>query len=829
MACAVSTDTDVSGESFLDNNLFAEVIVANKCKETDRTYSYLIPKDMEDKVDVGSRVIVPFGMGNKQLEGYVFEVKDSIDFNVSKIKPVVRALDDEPVMSPELVELAKWMKYKYLSYYIDAIQAIVPSPVRTKSSYSIELCDSEDIYEKITRLNSVNIIEIVEYLEINGGSAKLEEIREYFSNLKIDYYVKKLIEAGVVSKLQKIGNKIGKKTEKLIYLNEAASFEIKKNANKQKEILELLKENPGMSMYKIKEACGDCDSTVRIMEKKGYIRIEEREEYREVNSKIYTEKIHKLSEAQLSALENIRSFFSQGKDVVLHGVTGSGKTEVYLELIEESLAEGKDSIMLVPEISLTPQMVSRFKNRFGDNIAIMHSRLSEGEKYDEWRKIKAGIVKVAIGARSAVFVPFKALGLIIIDEEHEHTYKSELKPKYLTREVAEKRCQLEGAHLLMGSATPSIETYYRAKVGELGLAELPDRVNGSPMPEVEVVDMREELKSGNKTIFSSSLTEAILENLKSGDQMILFLNRRGHSTFVSCRQCGIVMKCPRCSISLTYHMKSEKLVCHYCGYERDNPTICPKCKSDKIKYFGVGTQKLEKEFQKKFSVRNVLRMDADTTSRKNSHEEILDKYRRREANVLLGTQMISKGLDFPDVTLVGVITADTSLNLPDFRSGERTFQMIAQVAGRSGRASKKGRVIVQTYSPEHYSIEYARSHDYKSFFEQEIMLRKELGYPPFSSIANIMISGTIESEVINYANEISLLLDESIKSYVDVEKLGPAAATISRIKNRFRWQIVIKSKSEEKLRTILRALSETCGEGQSNASISVDLNPQSMI
>ncbi|MDD4503407.1 MAG: primosomal protein N' [Clostridiaceae bacterium] len=813
----------------MDKKLFAEVIVANKCKETDRTYSYLIPKEMEKKVTVGSRVIVPFGMGNKQLEGYVLEVKDSINFSSSRLKSIVRMLDDEPVMSPELVELAKWMKEKYLSYYIDAIQTIVPSPVRTKSSYIIELSDSEDTYEKIAKLNSNSIMDIVEFIELNGGSVKLGDIKEYFSDRKIEYYMKKLLEAGVVQKLQVIGNKIGKKTEKLLYLNEEASIEIRKNAIKQKEIYEWLLSNTGISLAKLKEACGDCDSAVKAMEKKGYIKIVEKDEYRKVASKVYSEKRHELSEEQRKALENIRCFFSQGRDVVLHGVTGSGKTEVYLELIEECLSLGKDSIMLVPEISLTPQMVSRFKNRFGDNIAVLHSRLSEGEKYDEWRKIKAGIVKIAIGARSAVFAPFKALGLIIIDEEHEHTYKSETKPKYLTREVGEKRCRLEGANMLMGSATPSIETYYRARMGEIGLAELRSRVNGSPMPEVEVVDMREELKSGNKTVFSSSLTEAILDNLKSKDQMILFLNRRGHSTFVSCRQCGIVMKCPRCSISLTYHMKSEKLVCHYCGYERDNPTVCPKCKSTKIKYFGVGTQKLEKEFQKKFSVKNVLRMDADTTSKKNSHQEILDKYKRGESNVLIGTQMISKGLDFPDVTLVGVIAADTSLNLPDFRSAERTFQIITQVAGRSGRASKKGRVIVQTYNPEHYSIEYARYHDYKGFYEKEIMLRKELCYPPFSSIANIIISGTIENEVIKYANEISILLDADLKQYTGVEKLGPAAASISRIKNRFRWQIVIKSKSEEILRTILGGLADTCGEGQSNASISMDLNPQNMV
>ncbi len=813
----------------MDNNLFAEVIVANKCKETDRTYSYLIPEEMKPAVEIGSRVLVPFGIGNKQLEGYVLEIKDNVNFSIKKVKPVAKVLDDEPVMSPALVELAKWMKEKYLSYYIDSIQAIVPSPVRTKSSYIIELAEDEKVYDRIAGLNSNSIMEIIEYIELNGGSVKLDDIKEYFSDRKIDYYMKKLLEAGVVRRYQQIGNKIGKKLSKHLYLVEGINIEIKKNAKKQKEIFEQLEKNPGISLKALKQACGDCDSAVKAMEEKGYIRIEEVEEYRKVQSRMYSEIRHELTDAQNKALDDIRSFFSMGKDVVLHGVTGSGKTEIYLELIEECLSKGQDSIMLVPEIALTPQTVSRFRNRFGDNIAILHSGLSEGEKYDEWRKIKRGMVKVAIGARSAVFAPFSNLGIIIIDEEHEHTYKSEIKPKYLTREVAEKRCRLEGAHLLMGSATPSVETYYRARIGELGLAELPERANGSPMPEVEVVDMREELKSGNKTIFSDSLTEAVLDNLRSGDQMILFLNRRGHSTFVSCRECGIVLKCPRCSISLTYHMKNEKLACHYCGYERNNPTTCPKCGSEKIKYFGVGTQKLEREFQKKFSIKNILRMDADTTSRKNSHQEILDKYRRREANVLLGTQMIAKGLDFPDVTLVGVIAADTSLNLPDFRSGERTFQMIAQVAGRSGRAEKKGRVIVQTYNPEHYSIEYARYHDFKGFYEQEIMLRRELCYPPFSSIGNIIISGTDENEVIRYANEISRKLDESIKEHMDAEKLGPVAATISRIKNRYRWQIVIKSKREETLRSILGDLSLTCGEGQPNASISMDLNPQSML
>lgn len=813
----------------MGKKLFAEVIVSNKHREIDRVYSYALPEDAAEKARVGSRAIVPFGMGNKRIEGYIVGIKESVDFDASKIKSIEKVLDDDPVMSDRMIELAKWMKEKYLCCYIDAIQAIVPSPIRTKSSCVLMLNDSEAAYEKLEKVSSDIMLEIVDFIEMSGGTVRLEDVKEYFGERKIDYYIKKLQEMGVLTKHQSIANKVGKKLGKLLYVREGIKPEIKKNAAKQREVMELIYQNPGIELSRLKKICSGCDGAVRTLASKGFINIIEREEFREINSTVIREKRHELTEEQRSAISEIRRFFSEGKNVLLHGVTGSGKTEVYLELIEENLLKGKDSIMLVPEISLTPQMVSRVKNRFGDKVAVLHSGLSEGEKFDEWRKIKSGLAKVAVGARSAVFAPFSDLALVIIDEEHENTYKSDIRPKYLTREVAEKRCEIEGAHLLLGSATPSIETYYMAKTGRLGLVELPNRVNGGEMPEIEVVDMREELKNGNKTIFSESLTHNILDKLKKGDQIILFLNRRGHSTFVSCRECGLVMKCPRCSISYTYHMKEDKLVCHYCGYERDNPKICPKCGSAKIKYFGVGTQKLEKEFQKKFSIKNVLRMDADTTARKNSHQEILDKYRRRESNVLLGTQMISKGLDFPGVTLVGVITADTSLNLPDFRSAERTFQMIAQVAGRSGRGEKSGKVIVQTYNPGHYSIAYARHHDYKGFYDEEIKLRKELGYPPFTTMANLIISGTNEQEVIKLANEISIFIDDGVKRYKDMEKLGPAAAAISKIKNRYRWQIVLKSPDEEDLRELLAVLLSRNFEGRSNASVSIDLNPQNMI
>ncbi len=807
---------------------FAEIIVNNKCRETDRPFSYAVPEGLKEGICPGSRVIVPFGKGNKQLEGYVLCLKARSDIDAAKLKPISRLIDHETVLSEKMLELAKWMREKYLCYYIEAIQAIVPSPIRTKSSVVVELQEGAETEEKLRKLQPGIMLQILEYLEAKGGSAGMDELRSYFQGAKIDGTIKKLEEMGIILKSQIIGHKIGKKTEKFYHAHEQAAQLVGKRAKKQLELLEHISRNPGIAHTELKQLYGDCDGALRILLEKGCIAVNERDSYRELKSGVYAEIRHPLTLDQQNALLLMEGYFRQKKNVLLHGVTGSGKTEVYLEIIEAYMSKGKASIVLVPEISLTPQMISRFKNRFGDAVAVLHSGLSEGEKYDEWRRIRAGRVKVAVGARSAVFAPFDNLGIIIIDEEHEHTYKSEIKPKYLTWEVAEKRCQLEDAHLILGSATPAIETYYRAMSGTLGLVELPKRANGSDMPEVVVVDMREELKNGNKTIFSDSLKEAVEENLKKGNQMILFLNRRGYSTFVSCRQCGLVMRCPRCSISLTYHMKENKLTCHYCGYERENPKQCPKCASDKIKYFGVGTQKVEKEFQKTFSIQNTLRMDADTTSAKNAHEQLLTRFRNKESKVLLGTQMISKGLDFPDVTLVGVIAADTSLNLPDFRSAERTFQMIAQVAGRSGRGAKSGRVVVQTYCPEHYSIQFAQAHDYKGFYRQEIMLRKELGYPPFSSLVNLMVSGMNLKKVMEAAEKIDAFVSPALKA-AGIEKLGPAPAPLSRIKNRHRWQIILKGEDGQNLRDVAAALLSSGLTELPEVTVSIDLNPLNML
>lgn len=809
--------------------MFAEVIINNKHRETDKVFHYAIPDSLQEKLQPGCRVIVPFGISNKNMEAYVIGLTDHIDFPIKRIKYIGSIIDDYPLIPGKMLRLVEWMREKYICFYIDAIQTVIPTPIRTKSTSVIELIEEDYEDKKLRLANSETLTEILEYIEENDGKASLADLKSYFSNIKLEYFLKKLIDSKLIQKKQVIKSKIGKKIDKLLYINNNVDMEAMKRAPKQKELLSYIQDNPGISLTKLKTVFDNCDSTIKTMLNKSYINAIEKEEYRYGEQRIYEDKQFVHTPMQLDAIRKIEQYFSEKKNVLLHGVTGSGKTEVYLDLIEKYIKMGKDCIILVPEISLTPQMITRFKGRLADKIAVLHSGLSEGEKYDEWRKIKTGEVKAVVGARSAIFAPFTNLGIIIIDEEHENTYKSEIKPKYLTREVAEKRCELENARLILGSATPSIESYYRAQKGELGLVELPDRINGKEMPEVTVVDMREELKQGNKTIFSKQLTDEILQTLKDDNQLILFLNRRGHSTFVSCRECGLVLKCPRCSISLTYHINEDNLSCHYCGAMKPNPKLCPKCGSKNIKYFGVGTQKLEKEFHKKFSIKNTLRMDADTTRFKNSHESILDIFRSGKSKVLLGTQMISKGLDFPDVTLVGVITADTSINLPDFRSAEKTFQMIAQVAGRSGRGSKEGKVIVQTYTPDHYSILFAQTHDYIGFYREEIKLRQEMAYPPFSQLANIIISGFDENRVIKTAHEIGAYLDSEIKKYQTLDKLGPSTAPLARIKSKHRWQIILKGNSELELRGLLLNLLQSKYADLDGIVLSVDINPNNML
>ena len=546
----------------------------------------------------------------------------------------------------------------------------------------------------------------------------------------------------------------------------------------------------------------------------------------------YNDRVYNKDSAKTLTIEQeniIREYInSDDKMFLLKGVTGSGKTEVYMKLVERVLLEGKSAIILVPEIALTPQMIERFKGRFGVNVALFHSKLSDGERFDEWFRVKEGKAKVIVGARSAIFLPAKNLGLIIIDEEHENTYKSEQNPKYQTKEIAEYLSELKGCKVILGSATPSIETYYRALTGEMKLLELNSRVDNKPMPPMKVIDMRNELKGGNKSLFSRELFIAIQERLKRKEQIILFLNRRGFSTFVSCRSCGYVFKCDECDISMTYH-KNGLLICHYCGKTKREPRECPKCHSKYVKFFGAGTQRVEEEVKKYFNNVRILRMDVDTTRDKHSYERIYNTFKNGEADILIGTQMVSKGLDFKNVTLVGILAADMSINIPDYRAAERTFQIITQVAGRAGRGDKQGEVLIQTYTPQHYSLQYAVNYDYEGFYEKEFTVRAMMKYPPFGKL--LLINGTSKKEELlkNFMHKITMMIKPLVESCLDIEILGPIPCMISKVKENYRWQIVIKGEFDSYFsKNIKEILYDENKNVYNDIRISMDINPNNL-
>jgi primosomal protein N' (replication factor Y) len=538
-----------------------------------------------------------------------------------------------------------------------------------------------------------------------------------------------------------------------------------------------------------------------------------------------------LTAEQTAALKPIQEKIHHDEHDVflLYGVTGSGKTEVYLQAIASVIEKGKEAIMLVPEISLTPQTVKRFKERFGEQVAVMHSGLSVGEKYDEWRKIHRKEVKVVVGARSAVFAPFESLGLVIIDEEHESSYKQEETPRYHARDVAIERAKSYGCPVILGSATPTLESFARAKKNVYKLLTLSQRMNKNALPAVDIVDMREELRTGNRSMFSELLFTKLKDRLEKGEQTVLMLNKRGHSSFVMCRSCGLVINCPNCDISLTYHRFNDIMKCHYCGFEEGMPSVCPECESEHIRFFGTGTQKVEEELAKILPEARVIRMDVDTTSKKGSHERLLNAFGEGKADILLGTQMIAKGLDFPNITLVGVLSADTMLHLPDFRSSEKTFQLLTQVSGRAGRHQLPGEVVIQTYTPEHYSIELSALQDYDAFYEREMYLRRQSHYPPYYYVVLITVSHEDLMKTVSVTEKITNYLGSRLNR--DSVVLGPVASPISRINNRYRYQCLIKYKREPDLNQHLRTLLEHYQKetAQNHLQISIDLNPQIMM
>ena len=729
----------------------------------------------------------------------------------------------EIILNSEAIEIDRPFTYKVpldMEEKVKVGQIVkVPFGVRSKpvEGFILDLKAEEEMKVSF-KMKNILSVENEEPIITEDDLKLINFLREEYLCKYIDA-IRLLIPVGILK-----GAK-SKSRNVIVFIND--NLEKIKNKDGYIEIIDFIKRNTGKyTKTELSKEHGFSIYKLNKLMEHGLIKSEEEIVFR-YNTREYNKDVQKnLTVEQSMAIKEIEE--SEENLILLKGVTGSGKTEVYMRIVEKTLEEGKSAIVLVPEIALTPQMIERFKGRFGSNVALFHSKLSDGERFDEWYRVKEGKASLIIGARSAIFLPAKNLGLIIIDEEHENTYKSDQNPKYQTKEVAEYIAKLKGCKVILGSATPTIESYYRAISGEMKLVELNHRVDNKPMPKMMLVDMREELRSGNKSLFSRRLYASMKEKLEKGEQIILFLNRRGFSTFVSCRSCGYVFHCEDCDISMTYH-KNGFLVCHYCGKTKKQPNLCPKCGSKYVKFFGAGTERVEEEVRRYFKNARILRMDVDTTRAKDSHEKIYNAFKAREADILIGTQMVSKGLDFPNVTLVGILAADMSLNLPDYRAAERSFQIITQVAGRAGRGDKEGEVIVQTYTPEHYSLQYAKKYDYENFYEKEFTIRAMMGYPPFGRILLINGSGKNEDELRKQMIYLGEKVKEKAEEFGGLEVLGPTPCIIYRIKENYRWQIIIKGEFSSKFsKSIKDILYDKANNVYNDIRVSMDINPNSL-
>ena len=725
--------------------MFADVIVDIQHEKLDKIFQYRIPASMEDRLEPGMEVLVPFGKGNRQIKGYVTGISETCDYDLSKVKEIIEIPERGMEIEAKLVALAAWMKANYGGTMIQSLKTVLP--IKQKENAKVK---------KRLRL----------LLDEETGKRQLH------------YY-------------------------------------LEKNQKARARLMAALLDDPLLEYELVTKKLNITMPVIRALEEQGVLAVETEQVFR-TPVKQTEQKAQEITYTpeQQNVIECFRQDYTEGmrKTYLIHGVTGSGKTEVYMEMIRTVVDQGKQAIVLIPEIALTYQTVMRFYRRFGNRVAIMNSRLSAGERYDQMMRAKAGQVDVMIGPRSALFTPFPDLGLIVIDEEHEPTYKSEQTPRYHARETAIRRAETEGASVVLGSATPSMEAMYRARRGEYVLFEMKNRSRMQQMAEVYTVDMREELKNGNRSILSTKLKELMEDRLEKGEQIMLFLNRRGYSGFISCRECGHVVKCPHCDVSLSVH-RDGKMRCHYCGYEQPKITVCPECGSRYIGEFRAGTQQIEDMVRETFPQARVLRMDMDTTRQKDAHEKILSAFANEEADVLVGTQMIVKGHDFPNVTLVGVLAADMSLYTGDYRSGERTFQLLTQAAGRAGRGERPGEAVIQTYDPSHYAIETAAKQDYKAFYEEEIRYRELMGYPPAEQLLAVFVSGEDEAllekgchylreyilRVIRHLSGAGSMKDGSPDVQTDrtgayaAGVIGPASPGIDKIKDVYRRVIYVKA------------------------------------
>lgn len=737
--------------------MIASIIVDIENRKLNHIFDYLIPEDFSIYLKKGMRVIVPFGP--RKVLGYVIEVKKNSNYR--NLKSIISIVDVEPILTDELIKLAYFMENETSCLLVSAIQAILPNVLKLKYFRKIIVLDENKADQLLIELSKKNKI----------------TNKDFYDN-----YSK--IQKNIQNNFIKIENKIMTKTnilkEKIISL---VTYKHLKSV-KQMEIIDFL--NDGEASFKKLLSNGFSKSSISTLIKKGLVESKEIDGFREIKH-IFSlnKKTIILNDTQK---ETIKKISSSNKPVLLHGVTGSGKTEVYINVIEAVIKSGKQAIMMVPEISLTPQMINQFKKRFNDIVAIMHSKISDNELYDEWRRIKSGEAKIVVGTRMSIFAPFDNIGVIIIDEEHDSSYIQQDEPKYNTVDIAIYRAKLNNSKLVLGSATPNVNDYHKAKKNIYELISMPKRVNDNKWPKIELVDMAEELKSGNRKVFSKIMIKRILECLNKSEQAIILINRRGYSSFVMCRECGYVIKCPKCDITLTHHLDKNNLECHHCGYNEKMVARCPKCDSMNIRQMGIGTQKVVSELSKLFPKANIGRMDADNTTKKMAVEEILYDFSNHKIDILVGTQMISKGLDFPNVTFVGILMADMILKLPNHLNAERTFQLIMQVSGRAGRSKKDSHVVVQSYNTNHYSIRLAISNNYEMFYNNELSVRELLDYPPFVKMKSIIVSHKFEKGVYFTANKIVAFLKEDKRLTV----YGPAKAKVYLYNSKFRLNILIK-------------------------------------
>jgi primosomal protein N' (replication factor Y) len=775
---------DIGGNMY---NICVQLILNNNSKSTDQLYTYGVPEELEEKVQAGKRVTVNFGRNRHIIDGLIVKVSSSWDIPDSKIKPIIDVIDDMPVVTPEMIKLAFWIRERYVCKYSDAVKLMIPSMM--KYEHNIIISAKEEMFAEIS-LNEKekSLLEI-----IKNGPIELEKLKNIYAGKDI-YTLLDSMKGKNIIEMASTEQISGKRSyEKLISLKEHKSigeYDINKTPS-QIKIINYLKLEKKVNVKKIINDLDVSQAVINNLLKKEIL-IQELVLYEE-EEELQKEEALTLNEEQKYACEDILN--SKNKVFLLHGVTGSGKTEVYMNVIEHFRKENKQSIVLVPEISLTVQTIERFKKRFGNKIAVFHSKLGKKEKFIQWNKVYNKEVDVIIGARSAIFAPVKDLGAIIIDEEHEDSYVSSTSPKYDTIEVAIRMSVILNARVVLGSATPSLNTYSMVLKNQVELLELNQRAKNSEMPDVEIIDMSKELDKGNNTIISEKLYESIRLSLGKKEQVILFLNKRGYSGFVSCKKCGYVARCEHCDVSMTYHMKGNVLKCHYCGRTRKMTYTCPKCGSDKIEQFSAGTQQVENLVKKLFPKANTARMDVDSMSGKLSYENIYNDFKGRKIDILIGTQMLAKGFDFPEVTTVGVLSADALLNLPFYNSSEKTFQLITQVSGRAGRGNKKGKVFIQTYEPENYIINAAKNNDYEMFMKEELHLRKEFAFPPFINIINICVISKNEELAVKTANEKYNELQIKVKDMVKERMVllyRPIPHSIYKINDEYRINLFLK-------------------------------------